>query len=329
MTSAQDGKLDLDVPVSDKFLGLKSVFNPSVAANMTVRDMASHCVGLDQLLYEVVGKQCVVTSQLTGKTLGTLVKDEIFIRLGMDRSYFRYPPDENYAIPYLVFDDRSPEAKPLPAFVDGDAFDSSGSMRPCVKYMLASVETLIKPIYSAFLDLLAILLVHWQAIRLNKFFRIICTKRLRQFRSHTFLSPKMTSKKINTVTNVDVISNAYVLWHESKPRPAIGHTGEYGGLLPVYWTFPEDEAAIVVLCNSFEVNGDPTNIIAQLIGQELFDLKPKVDFTQVTKEIAANAQKRWTSLRKDWESHREQDTQPVALSSYSGKIKHDGLNMNL
>ncbi|KAF9773379.1 hypothetical protein IL306_008834 [Fusarium sp. DS 682] len=381
---AQDGKLDLDVPVSDRFSGLNTVFNPLVAAEMTVRDMASHCIGLDQLLYEVVGKHGsilaqrsdvvsifnnlpkvaefrsewmydnwlfalagVVITQLTGKTFGTLVKDEIFTRLGMNRSYFEYPPDDNHAIPYLIFDDKPIEPQPLPSFGDGDAFDSSGSMRSCVKDMLTWTEALIKvhkDSYprSSFVSWLS----SWFTGRKDRssislgsdlhdalatiqepYFPL--AKDDNQKYAMGLYSFHLPTPEINTVTNQDVISTPYTLGQHSKARRVIGHTGEYGGFLSVYWTFPDEEAAIVVLCNSFEINGDPTNIIAQLIAQELFEMKPKLDFTQITREITLNAQKRWTHLQRDWERNRHLGTQPAALSSYSGAFKHSGLNMSL
>ena len=62
---ALKGDLDLDAPVSAKIPDLKTAFNPAVAEKMTVRDMVSHCVGLNQLIYEVVGRNGNVFAERT------------------------------------------------------------------------------------------------------------------------------------------------------------------------------------------------------------------------------------------------------------------------
>lgn len=147
---------------------------------MTIRDMVSHCAGLSQLVYSVCGKNGSVYAQHSdiihhfnhlpkvaefksewqynnrlfalagvlicqeiGQSFGAVVKEEIFSKLGMTRTYITYPPDDNFALPYQVLDDAPAVTVGLPAFGDGDAFDSSGSSRSCVKDMLTWAEALM------------------------------------------------------------------------------------------------------------------------------------------------------------------------------------------
>jgi hypothetical protein len=134
---------------------------------------------------------------------------------------------------------------------------------------------------------------------------------------------------MNMVTNTDVIKTHYEIGAHSPKRAVVGHTGELGSFLSAYWTFPEDDSAVIVLCNSFQLNGDPTNIVAQLLTQALFDLRPKVDFLAVVREIVSNSRARWTTALTEWTSHRVSGTTPRDLSAYAGIYVNDGLAMRL
>jgi CubicO group peptidase (beta-lactamase class C family) len=146
---------------------------------MTVRDM-SHCSGLSALAYEVIGKNGSVfvqhndviqicnhlpqlskfrsewmynnwmfalagglVAQESGQSYGQFVRREILAPLGMEHSYLDFPLGDNFARPYLVYDDGSSEPVALPALADGDAFDSSGAMRSCVSDLVIWAKALM------------------------------------------------------------------------------------------------------------------------------------------------------------------------------------------
>lgn len=46
----------------------------------------------------------VLVCKETGQLFGSVMK-EVFSKLGMTGSYFRYPPDDKFAVPYRVLDD--------------------------------------------------------------------------------------------------------------------------------------------------------------------------------------------------------------------------------
>ncbi|KAI9846970.1 MAG: hypothetical protein M1837_003326 [Sclerophora amabilis] len=140
---------------------------------------------------------------------------------------------------------------------------------------------------------------------------------------------RLPTQEVNVVTNSDVITTPYKIGADSPGRTVIGHTGELGGFLSAYWTFPEDDSAVVVLCNSFQLNGDPTNVVAQLIVQTLFDLQPKIDFIAVASEIVYNARARWTKIVSKWNSNRVSGTAPRSLKSYAGTFINEGLAMEI
>ncbi|KAI1120576.1 beta-lactamase/transpeptidase-like protein [Nemania abortiva] len=367
---ASKGQIDLDAPVSSTLPGLDTKSNSDVSKKMTARDMLSHNSGLNQLAYTVQGKgeevfqkhedimnvfnhlpkvaefrsewrynnwlfalAGVVLVHISGKSVGACAKDEIFSELGMNRSSFTYPTDENYAVPYQIFDDKPPRPLPLPAFGDGDAFDSSGSSRSCVRDMLTWAGALM---------------LAWNARspgtegRPSPWARDLQTAMAEIQKPYFTLAndPKqayamglytyhLPTREINTVTNGDLNTVPYVLGRESTERLMIGHTGDYGGFLSAYWTFPQDEIAVVVLCNSFEINGDPTNIVAQIIMQEIFDLKPRIDLVNVAETVVLNAKARWTTLVNDWTRNRQLGTKPRPAQSYVGAFTNTGLSMTL
>jgi hypothetical protein len=131
------------------------------------------------------------------------------------------------------------------------------------------------------------------------------------------------------VTNRALISKPYVVGEAGKPQTAVGHTGELGSFLTSYWTVPEEKTGVLVFSNTFNIHGDPTNLISQLLLQALFDYQPRIDFTAVTDDIIANAAKRWDESVKQWEAGRTQGTSPRDLSCYEGSFSNLGLGLTI
>ena len=55
----------------------------------------------------------------------------------------------------------------------------------------------------------------------------------------------LPTEEFNTVTNTQNIKTSYKLGMKSAPIRAVGHTGDLGSFLAVYWTFPKTESAVV------------------------------------------------------------------------------------
>ena len=98
----------------------------------------------------------------------------------------------------------------------------------------------------------------------------------------------------------------------------IGHTGDLGSFTSAYWGFPETESAIVVLTNSSSSDGDPSNIVTQVLMQALFDLKPVIDFVKVASEVVAEAREGWNRAVDAWTANRLSGTQSRELKAYTG-----------
>ena len=70
----------------------------------------------------------------------------------------------------------------------------------------------------------------------------------------------------------------------SPPRAVIGHTGDLGSFTCVYWAFPDTESAVVVT-NASSVNGDSSNIVAQVLIQALFSLEQEIDLVSIAEQV--------------------------------------------
>lgn len=294
----------------------------------------------------------ILIVQESNSSYGDFIEREIIRKIGMKRTYTNSSFDKNHALPYLVFDGKEPKAVKLPSLDDGVAFDSSGAIRSCVDDLLLWSKALMQA---------------WRAEpssrrhdahqkagrdpscvpRLSRLFSRFSKKQLmasmaaaqkphfplardeRQQYALGLFNLHLPTTEMNIVTNPDVNGRGYSIGKDSGERLVIGHTGELGGFLSAFWTFPEEDCAIVVLTNSFQVNGDPTNLIAQLLAQTLFDMRPIVDFVEVAKNVVHNARGRWDTIQKEWTTHRILNTTHKFLAAYVGEYENEGLAMKL
>ncbi|RSL74654.1 hypothetical protein CEP53_000098 [Fusarium sp. AF-6] len=283
---------------------------------------------------------------------GDFIKREILQKIGMKRTYTTSNVDENHALPYLVFDDKDPKAVDLPSLDDGVAFDSSGAIRSCVNDLLLWSRALMRAWRAEQPSRRHH--VHQKAGRdlgclpkLGRIFSRLGKKRLmasmaaaqephfplagdeRQQYALGLFNLHLPTTEMNMVTNPDVNDRNYSIGKDSGERLVIGHTGELGGFLSAFWTFPEDDCAIVVLTNCFQINGDPTNLIAQLLAQTVFEMRPTVDFVEVAKTVVRNARGRWDTIQREWTAHQIPGTSPKLLDAYVGEYQNEGLAMSL
>ncbi|KAM5348631.1 hypothetical protein ACJ41O_008455 [Fusarium nematophilum] len=315
-------------------------------------------------LFALAGTLIVQESK---SSYGQFIQQEIFDKIGMKRTYTDAPIDDNHALPYLVFEAKVPKAVDLPRLDDGVAFDSSGAVRSCVDDLLLWSRALMQAWRAAnpprrdheHQETLRDDSCFLSITRLFSCFRgsskkprqggspANCDKHLaaslaaaqtphfplagdkKQQYALGFFNLHLPTTEMNLVTNPDVNGRDYSIGKDSGDRLVIGHTGELGGFLSAYWTFPDDDCSLVVLTNSFQINGDPTNIIAQLLAQTLFDMRPVVDFKEVAKKVVSNAKGRWETVSKKWKAHRIPNTSPEPLAAYVGEYENHGLAMSL
>lgn len=285
---------------------------------------------------------------------GTWAHDlhDVLNLMGMHRTFTRNTDDENAARAYVVFNDGSVGDGDLPQLQDGDAFDGSGSLRSCVNDMFIWYKTIIEaskmpvPIEGEGFEAMS--------LRTGAPAAQGSPETLKKSSVHTALqtairpqiplaadpsqtyglglfSFQLPTYEINTVTNTDAFKTmkSYVMGAESTPRKVIGHTGDLGSYTSAHWTFPETESAVIVMSNASSTYGDPSNLVAQVLTQALFDLQPAVDYLKISSQVVALARSKWQRAVDAWTSRRLQGTQPKDLACYTGVYTSTDLRMTL
>lgn len=118
-----------------------------------------------------------------------------------------------------------------------------------------------------------------------------------------------------------------ILGRESRPRVLFYHGGQITGYLNSAYMFPETRSAVIVLTNA-QGSGDFSDWVAQCLIQELFDLRPRLDFKAIVDENAkihlGNFQKLKRSLR---DTERAGPMPPTR--SVVGTYRNDSIAMTI
>ena len=77
--------------------------------------------------------------------------------------------------------------------------------------------------------------------------------------------------------NIGLLPNRPLVNRTRNPHLTIAHWGKLNGFLTAFYAFPAQKTAIIVMANCSPARGDPTDLIAQHLMQNLFDIQPRVD----------------------------------------------------
>ena len=269
----------------------------------------------------------------------------------MDRSFTTNPNDENIARGYKVSNDERMSEDGLPLLKGGDAFDGSGSLRSCVNDMITWCKVLIHAMRTepstndppkatctptgtsvamgSSHDLAKDSILKSLQMATQPHFPL--AKDPRQAYGLGLFSFHLPTREINMVANGHApgIMNSYTLGADSPPTVVVGHTGDLGSFTSAYWTFPRTESAVIVMTNASSTSGDPSNIVAQVLIQALFDMRPVIDFEELALGVVAKAKARWQEVQDAWSAERKGGTQRRELSAYVGTYISIDLMMTL
>jgi hypothetical protein len=97
----------------------------------------------------------------------------------------------------------------------------------------------------------------------------------------------------------------FILGADSPKKLMIKHTGLGIGVSASVSTFPETRSAVVVLSNGLDA-GDASDFAAQILIQELFDLKPRVNLMDLVDiEVDRRDREYETSIMAKWRENRD------------------------
>jgi len=294
-------------------------------------DFRSHWL-YNNCMLGVVGE---VISAVCKQSTGTVLKERIFEPLGMTRtctSNAEYP-DQNVAKGYSVLDDGSLLSLGDPLLEDGDIQGAAGFVRSSVNDMLTWAKAIMvtenQERGMRSLEIGSELGDHpLRGISLAR-----CAHRpitlengpgenaygLGWFR-HTLPSSWLGS----IGPNFALLKDPPIIGRKSKPRLAVSHYGEFQGFLAAFYTFPETCSAVIVLANTSPSRGDPTDLIAQALIQELFDMQPRVALENYALQARRASDMIWPALVESWVSNRVQNTPRRPPLEYVGRYENPG-----
>ena len=121
-------------------------------------------------------------------------------------------------------------------------------------------------------------------------------------------------------------AHKYILGRDSgqKNIKVLKSVGQGIGSAASVHTFPDTQSTVIVLSNGLNL-GDAADFAAQLYIQELFDLKPRVDFRSWVKEETRLRVKFQEKIMQDWQENRRVDDLKLPPKDYVGDYQGLGI----
>ncbi|KAK6820424.1 hypothetical protein RU639_007600 [Aspergillus parasiticus] len=264
----------------DEFLGPGSSGVKKAANLPTAYDFRTQWL-YNNFLLDVVG---TVVSRVCGKRSGLVMRERILEPLGMTRTFSHndeYSNDRNKAREYSILNDAQPLFMDSPGLEEGSSQGASGYLRSTVQDMLVWANAVMEaedesptPQHSNPLRQIRMTRCAHRPIVLGEngyenSYGLGCFRHM------------LPSKYLSCIgPNFSLLPEPPVINQDGPPRLAIAHWGQFGGCLSAFYTFPETRRAVIVMSNCNGANGDPTDLIAQALCQELFNLCPRVNFEE-------------------------------------------------
>ncbi|OAQ58493.1 beta-lactamase family protein [Pochonia chlamydosporia 170] len=364
-----EGNLNWAAPVSLYLPDFNTVHDPEIGKRATLEDLLSHSTGLapvdhavtgfydeyynkghDQVkiasylpvaynfrsrwlykhtIYGVVGE---LIAKITGKSAGQAMKKKVFELLGMKRTCTsaKEYTDNNVATGYSILDGGTALPLENPQLEDGGIQGAAGFARSSVNDMLLWAK--------------AVMEAEDEAKKRGKspglpgieFAR--CAHRPMTLENELgensygfgWFRHTLPSRWLSTIgPNFALLPDPPIIGADSCPRLAVAHWGEFQGFLTPFYTFPETKSAVIVMANSSPSRGDPTDLIAQALCQELFDMKPRISLYDAAVRASTRANERWSELVQEWATKRDQTSTSQPASEFVGNFSNTGLMLDI
>lgn len=96
-----------------------------------------------------------------------------------------------------------------------------------------------------------------------------------------------------------------------------------------FYTFPDTCSSVVVITNCSPGRGDPSDLVAQSLIQELFHMRPRVVLEDYALTAACTSRLVWKALVEEWVHNRVQNTKLPPLEDFVGTYVCTGLKLTL
>ncbi|KAG5746481.1 hypothetical protein H9Q69_011830 [Fusarium xylarioides] len=363
------GKIEWNSPVSSYLEDFLTPSDPEVGRRATVQDLCSHSTGLapvdhavmgfhdeyynkgkDQVkisshlpvaydfrskwlynncMYGVIGE---VIAKVSGTSAGQAMKERIFVPLSMDRtctSQAEYV-DKNVAKGYTILQNGTPVDLGDPKLEDGDIQGAAGFVRSSVNDMLKWAKEVMEAEEETKSGIRPSKLPGIDFTRCSH--RPMTLENGLGENSYGFgwFRHTLPSKWLSSIgPNFALLQDPPVIGQYSRPILTLAHWGEFQGFLTSFYTFPETKSAIIVMANSSPTRGDPSDLIAQTLCQELFDMKPRVALEDYAQRASQMANRIWPFLVEEWVTGRVQNTPIRPPAEYIGIFRNQGFMLDI
>jgi hypothetical protein len=264
--------------------------------------------------------------------------DRIFRPLGLHRTYTSstdHPRDGNIAKGYSILEDNSALPVKNPSIEDGSPQGAAGMVRSSVNDMLKWARAVMQAESGHFEFATAVPSGNnpLPGVGFTRQAHIPITSELVEGENVYGLGwfrHKIPSRLLGFVSpNFPLLPEPPVIGVESSPKLTISHSGAIGGFLTSFYTFPETCSAIVVFANSSPSRGDPADLIAQSLCQELFDMVPRVSLEQYALRAMETSRSIWPSLVEEWVLARTMTTTDTIPTEYVGVYENSGMCLQI
>ena len=328
-------------PLDHAFLGFYDEFWTSLKDQVKVAGNLPVCYDFrTQWLYNntMIGVAGDVIATVMDQPWAKVLQERILGPLGMTRSFTGandYPADGNVARGYSVLDDDSLLPLAQSALSTGDFHESAGSLKSSVRDMLTWARAVMEAeVYEAnqsegakdvnsnpLRQMTMIRSVHRPVTLDGGHENSYGLCWLRHMLPTSGLGPISANRPL--------LSDFPVINKDGPPRLAISHSGEFNGFLTAFYTFPETCSAVIAIANCSPGRGDPSDLAAQALIQELFQMAPRIDFPAYAASAARNAKDVWPAFVKEFEANRHPNTNPGPLEDYIGTYVNEDFCMTI
>lgn len=289
-------------------------------------------------MYGVAGE---VIRAVCGESAGTVMRDRIFAPLGLRRtgtSNAERPADGDIARGYAVMENGSLLLVDNPRLEDGAPQGAAGFIQSTVNDMLCWARAVMDSEARQSVDSRRSGFSEGQ----DPLPGIAFTRSAHQpiTSDHStgensyglgWFRHTIPSRWLGSISpNFMLLQDPPIIGETSRPRLAIVHYGAFEGFLSSFYTFPETCSAIIVLANSSASHGDPTDLIAQALCQELFDMTPRVELQVYARRAIETSRQIWPSLVRTWVLTRATGGSLVPpVADYVGLYKNAGFQLEI
>ncbi|KAJ5640467.1 hypothetical protein N7528_000092 [Penicillium herquei] len=339
-----EGLLSWTDPVSKYLPEFKTMHDTEIGKRATILDLCSHGTGLAPLDCVGVGffDEFLNPGSTGLKKASNLPVAYDFRTYWLSIIFFwmcaEYEEDKNFARGYSILDDGSPLLNGSLGLEDGEIQGASGYVRSTVQDMLKWANAVMEAEEnegSVDEKILAELsfenpLRQMGMIRCAHRPIILGTEGYENSYGLGWFRHMLPSQYLASIgPKFSLLPEPPVINQKGPPQLTIAHWGSFGGCLSAFYTFPAARSAIIVMANCNGAKGDPTDLIAQALCQDLFKMQPHINLEEFALQASSNAKIAWENLVEDWVRKRVQNTEHGPVDEYTGTYINKNLEITI